>query len=502
MADNLFRAFLRAQPDLDRIFIAAGEGRNFSFREAFALAGRFAAVLAAHDVKSGDRVAVQVDKSPEALFLYLACLRAGAIYLPLNTGYTANEIAYLVADAEPRLFVASEKNSHAIASLMKQGEVLTLEADGTGSLMTEAASAGPDFADADLSMNDVAAILYTSGTTGRSKGAMLTHGNLYANASSLRNAWHYTAEDVLLHALPIYHTHGLFVATNLCLLSGARMIMLPKFDPDAVFQALPHASVMMGVPTYYTRLLKEDRLNRQATRHMRLFISGSAPLLAETHREWSARTGHQILERYGMTETNMIASNPYAGPRVPGSVGLALPGVEVRIADQDGQPLKAREVGIIEVRGANVFHGYWRMPERSDKDFRKDGFFITGDMGYLDAQNYLTIVGREKDLIISGGLNIYPKEVENEIDALAGIEESAVIGLPHADLGEAVTAVIVAKKDAALGEKEILARLSGKLARFKHPKRAIFVSELPRNSMGKVQKSILRDRFKDLYRAG
>ena len=499
MADNLFQRFLRAA-DPDKLFVTAPGRPPISYREAFAIAGRLAHVLVRHGVVPGDRVAVQVEKSPEALFLYLACLRAGAVYLPLNTGYTPAELTYFVGDAEPRLLVCSEKNQPKIAAALPGTELLTLGDDGlSGSLAAEAAGAPPDFPDADIGMNDLASLLYTSGTTGRSKGAMLSHGNLASNAETLKQAWRFSDRDVLLHALPLFHIHGLFVAGNVTMMSGAAMILLPKFDLNAIFGALPGASVMMGVPTFYTRMLQDPRLNPDTTRHMRLFVSGSAPLLAETHRQWRMRTGHDILERYGMTETGMNTSNPYDGARIPGSVGLPLPGVELRIAGEDGAPLPPDEIGMIEIRGPNVFQGYWRMPDKTAAEFRPDGFFITGDLGTVDAQGYVRIVGRDKDLIISGGFNIYPKEIESLIDDLPGVEESAVVGLPHHDFGEAVTAFIVPKPDAALSEKTVLAAFADTLARFKHPKRVIFLDQLPRNSMGKVQKSLMRESYKDLY---
>ncbi|HEY1876320.1 MAG TPA: malonyl-CoA synthase, partial [Rhizomicrobium sp.] len=448
----------------------------------------------------GDRVAVQVEKSPNAVCLYLACLRAGAVYLPLNTGYTPSELSYFVADAEPRLFVCASRNLEKISGVLPKIDYLTLDDDGGwGSLIQEAAGQPQDFPDAEVGMSDLASILYTSGTTGRSKGAMLTHGNLCSNAESLRDTWHFTDRDVLLHALPIFHIHGLFVAINVTLISGASMILLPKFDLDAIFTSLPKATVMMGVPTFYTRLLGDSRLDPEITRNIRLFISGSAPLLADTHREWQARTGHAILERYGMTETNMNTSNPYDGPRVPGSVGLPLPGVELRIASKEGVALPQGKIGFIEVRGPNVFKGYWRMPDKTAAEFRADGYFITGDLGRIDENGYVHIMGRDKDLIISGGFNVYPKEIESLIDELPGVIESAVVGLPHRDFGEGVTACVVAGKDAILTEKNVLAALAGKLAKFKHPKRVIFVDELPRNTMGKVQKNLIREKFSKLY---
>ena len=500
MPDNLFTRFVAAAADPEKPFLRPPDSAVLSFREVFATAGRFAHVLARHGVQPGDRVAVQAEKSPAALILYLACLRAGAVYLPLNTGYTPAELAYFVQDAEPRLFVSSERNREKIQAALPPLEFLTIGDDGrTGSLIGEAASAPAEFADAPVGMPDLASILYTSGTTGRSKGAMLSHGNLFSNAEALKQAWAFSADDVLLHALPIFHIHGLFVATNVSLLSGAGMLFLPKFEPDAVFKALPQATVMMGVPTFYTRLLKDSRLNRDATGHMRLFISGSAPLLPETHREWQARTGHAILERYGMTETNMNTSNPYRGLRIPGSVGLPLPGVEVRIADSEGNPVREGEIGMIEIRGPNVFQGYWRMPEKTKAEFRKDGFFITGDMGVIGSDGYLSIVGRSKDLIITGGLNVYPREIESLLDDIPGVEESAVVGLPHDDFGEGVTAFLVLKNGAQLTEAEVLNALRDRLARFKLPKRVIFLAQLPRNTMGKVQKSALRQEYAALY---
>jgi malonyl-CoA/methylmalonyl-CoA synthetase len=500
MTDNLFQRVKNAVTDADRTLILPPGRPPLSYGACFAVAARFAHVLAHHGVRPGDRVAVQVEKSPNALCLYLACLRAGAVYLPLNTGYTPSELAYFVGDAEPRLFVCATGNLEKISAALPPLTFLTLDDDGeSGSLISQAAAMSEDFPDAGVTMSDLASILYTSGTTGRSKGAMLSHGNLCSNAESLKGLWHFTANDVLLHALPIFHIHGLFVAINVTLVSGASTILLPKFDPDAIFRALPAATVMMGVPTFYTRLLADQRLGCEVTRNIRLFISGSAPLLAETHCEWQARTGHAILERYGMTETNMNTSNPYDGLRLPGSVGLALPGVELRIASKDGVSLPQGEIGLIEVRGPNVFKGYWRMPDKTAAEFRADGFFITGDLGRIDENGYLHILGRDKDLIISGGFNVYPKEIESLIDELPGVTESAVVGLPHRDFGEGVTACIVTGKGATLTEKDVLDALAGRLAKFKHPKRVIFVDELPRNTMGKVQKNLIRERFSRLY---
>ncbi len=499
---NLFDRFKTGIADPARPAIETATGETLTYADVIALSGRLAGALTALGVKEGDRVAVQAEKSVPALILYLAALRAGAVFLPLNTAYTPAEIAYFLDDAEPTLFVCDPGKLAALEPLAAKAgaRTATLDARGEGSLMEAARQAGEDFATAPRAGDDLAAILYTSGTTGRSKGAMLTHDNLVSNALTLRDHWRFTAEDVLIHALPIYHTHGLFVATNCVLFAGATMIFQPKFDPDAVFAALPRATALMGVPTFYTRLLQDPRLNRETTAHMRLFVSGSAPLLADTHRDWQARTGHAILERYGMTETNMNTSNPYEGDRVPGTVGFPLPGVSLRVADPEtGQVLPQGEIGVIEVKGPNVFKGYWRMPEKTAAEFRADGFFITGDLGKVDERGYVHIVGRGKDLIITGGFNVYPKEVETEIDAMPGVVESAVIGVPHPDFGEGVTAVVVADTNAALSETDVLAALSERLARFKQPKRVIVVSELPRNTMGKVQKNVLRETYKDLY---
>jgi malonyl-CoA/methylmalonyl-CoA synthetase len=498
MNGNLFELIHRSAAAGGRPAIRSVDGQVLDYAGLVARSGQLANALGDLGVQPGDRVAVQVEKSPEAILLYLACLRAGAVYLPLNTAYTLTELAYFIGDAEPRLVVCSPDRREALAA-SGSAVVGTLDAGGRGSLSERADAASPDFTDVARWPDDLAAILYTSGTTGRSKGAMLSHANLASNALTLRQAWRFTADDVLLHALPIFHTHGLFVATNVTLLSGASMIFLPKFDAGAVLRLLPDATVMMGVPTFYVRLLQEQGLE-QAARNIRLFVSGSAPLLAETHREWQARTGHAILERYGMTETNMNTSNPYDGPRVPGSVGPPLAGVEVRITDPEtGSPLGAGEVGMIEVRGPNVFSGYWRMPEKTAAEFRVEGFFITGDLGTIDERGYVHIVGRAKDLVISGGFNVYPKEVEDEIDALPGVVESAVIGLPHPDLGEGVTAVVVTAPGAALNEAGVQAALAERLAGYKRPKRVLFVPDLPRNTMGKVQKAELRNRWADLY---
>jgi malonyl-CoA/methylmalonyl-CoA synthetase len=490
-------------PDSPRPFLRLPSGRSYTYHDIHGLAGRIACALALRGVVPGDRVTAQIEKSPEAVALYLACLRLGAVFVPLNTAYTLAELNYFLEDSQPRVAVVPP-GTLAGARAAGAGQVETLDARGTGSLMQLAATCS----DADLPAFDarpdaLAALLYTSGTTGRSKGAMLTHANLASNAATLAEAWRFTAEDVLLHALPIFHVHGLFVAINTVLASGSSMLFLPKFDADEVVRLLPQATVMMGVPTFYTRLLQHPGLTRESTRNMRLFVSGSAPLLAETHREFHARTGHAILERYGMSETLMNTSNPYDGDRVPGSVGPPLNDVDIRVCDPDsGAPLTQPDaIGMLEVRGPNVFSGYWRMPEKTAAELRQDGFFITGDLGRIDARGYVHIVGRGKDLVITGGYNVYPIEVETEIDALPGVIESAVIAVPHPDFGEGVTAVVVTDKAANIDEAAVRGALEQRLAKFKLPKRVLFVDELPRNTMGKVQKSVLRERYRDLYKA-
>ncbi len=502
MNANIFDRIERSITDPAKTAIATSDGQTISYADLIALSGRLANVLISLGVKPGDRVAVQVEKSVPALVLYLATVRAGAVYLPLNTAYTLAELEYFIGDAEPSLVVCDPAKREGIEKLAAKVEaaVETLDAKGQGTLMDAAANASDAFVTVQRASDDLAAILYTSGTTGRSKGAMLSHDNLVSNALTLKEIWRFTADDVLIHALPIYHTHGLFVASNVVLFSGASMIYLPKFDTDEVLGLMPRATALMGVPTFYVRLLQHPGLSKQATSGMRLFVSGSAPLLAETHREWSTRTGHAILERYGMTETNMNTSNPYDGDRVPGTVGMPLPGVSVRITNtESGEELATNEIGMIEVNGPNVFKGYWRMPEKTASEFRPDGFFITGDLGKIDERGYVHILGRGKDLVITGGFNVYPKEIEEEIDAISGVFESAVIGVPHKDFGEGVTAVVVRSKGADIDEKSILAALDGRLAKFKLPKQVVFIDDLPRNTMGKVQKNVLREKFADLY---
>lgn len=499
---NLFSRLFDGLDDPKRLAIETHDGAHISYGDLIARAGKMANVLVARGVKPGDRVAVQVEKSVANIVLYLGTVRAGAVYLPLNTAYTLNELDYFIGDAEPSLVVCDPAKAEGLAPVAAKvkAKVETLGPDGKGSLTDAADKASSEFATVPRENDDLAAILYTSGTTGRSKGAMLTHDNLASNSLSLVDYWRFTDKDVLIHALPIYHTHGLFVATNVTLFARASMIFLPKLDPDLIIKLMARATVLMGVPTFYTRLLQNPALSRDTTKHMRLFISGSAPLLADTHREWSARTGHAVLERYGMTETNMNTSNPYDGERVPGAVGFPLPGVSVRVTDPEtGKELPREEIGMIEVKGPNVFKGYWRMPEKTKAEFRPDGFFITGDLGKIDAKGYVHILGRGKDLVISGGFNVYPKEIESEIDAMPGVVESAVIGVPHADFGEGVTAVLVCNKGADVSEASVLNALDGRLAKFKMPKRVFVVDELPRNTMGKVQKNVLRDTYKDIY---
>ena len=499
MSGNLFSSFANTIPDRGRVFLLAGK-REISFGHAFECAARFAHLLASRGVKRGDRVAVQVEKSPEAVFLYFACLRLGAIYVPFNPAYTADELIYLLSDAEPALVVCTPEKETAARSIFG-GPVLTLGADGkAGSLIQEAKDLRPDFADADMAHEELAAILYTSGTTGRSKGAMLSHGNLKSNALVLKELWQFSDRDVLLHVLPIFHTHGLFVAINVALAAAASIIFLPKFDPDLIFRELPRATVMMGVPTLYVRLLSDPRLGVAAVRHMRLFVSGSAPLPIEVFNQWQERTGFTLLERYGMTETNMNTSNPYVGARKPGTVGLPLPGTELRIVDKNGDAVPRGEVGLITVRGPNVFQGYWRQPDKTRAELHADGFFVTGDLGLKDADGYISIVGRGKELVITGGLNVYPREVESSLNAVPGVSDSAVFGLPHPDLGEGVTAAVVAEN--GITEAGILAALEKGLANFKRPKRILFVDEIPRNAMGKVQKPLLQKKYCGLYTEG
>ena len=484
---------LAAKGARDKIFATRPGAADVTYGALFDGAAQMAARLQAAGLAPGDRVAVQVEKSLEAVQLYLGTVLAGGVFLPLNTAYTGGEVGYFITDATPRVVVCDPARKDEIAALAPEAALFTLGPHGAGSVFDAPLT---DLTPVPRTADDLAAILYTSGTTGRSKGAMLSHANLASNSETLREVWRFTGEDVLIHALPIFHTHGLFVATNVVLLAGASVHFLPRFDADAIVAAMPGATVLMGVPTFYTRILEHPGLTRKTVSNMRLFISGSAPLLVDTHERWAAATGHRILERYGMTETNMNTSNPYDGDRRAGTVGLPLPGMELRVITNEGAA-EPGEIGVIEVRGPNVFQGYWQMPEKTAEELRPDGWFLTGDQGFVDADGYVTIVGREKDMIITGGFNVYPKEVESVLDEVPGVKESAVIGVPHPDLGEAVVAVVV--RDTTVDAQGIAAALAGRLARFKRPKQTLFLPDLPRNTMGKVQKKTLREEFAGLF---
>jgi malonyl-CoA/methylmalonyl-CoA synthetase len=504
----------RYPADLDSDCIETHDGLVYRWRDLKRATARIANWLASLNLERGARVAVQVEKSPECLMLYLATLRAGLVYLPLNTAYQRAELEYFLRDAEPSVFVCSPQRLREIepvARAARCAHVLTLGEERDGTLLEAAAPFGDSFRTARSAPDDLAAILYTSGTTGRSKGAMLSHRNLASNALTLDEFWGFKVArdagrpDVLLHALPLFHVHGLFVASHAALLAGAKTLMLPRFDLRQVLERLPRSTVMMGVPTFYTRLLAEPAFGREHCRQMRLFIAGSAPLLAETHVQFEQRTGHRILERYGMSETLMLVSNPYFeadGPRIAGTVGVPLPGVEVRVVGDDGTPCAVGEIGGVQVKGPNVFGGYWRMPEKTKEEFTEDGWFKTGDVGHFGGtklpERYLTLVGRSKDLIISGGYNVYPKEIEGYIDEMPGVVESAVIGLPHPDFGEAVAAVVVGKGN-AVDAARIVGALKNQIANYKVPKRVFIVDDLPRNTMGKVQKNVLRDRYRNTF---
>lgn len=503
MTNPLYDSLFAGHEGRDDVFLHCADGDTVSYRAFLEKAGRIANALRHIGMSAGDRVAVHVHKSPTALALYAACIKAGVVFLPLNTAYTPSELEYFIGDSEASVFVCDPDEVDALASMAaKVGcRLLTLDADGAGSLPDLAERQPAEFAPMPRSEDDLAALLYTSGTTGRSKGAMLTQGNLLSNARALVEAWRFDENDVLLHALPIFHAHGLFVATNVTLLAGGSMIFLPKFEMDVVLQTLRGATAMMGVPTFYTRLLDDPRFDADLVRHMRLFISGSAPLLAETHECFEARTGHRILERYGMTETGMNTSNPYDGERRAGTVGFPLPGVEVKICHSEtGEEVPLGEIGVLWVRGPNVFKGYWRMPDKTREELRDDGYFITGDLARIDEDGYIHIVGRGKDLIISGGYNIYPKEIELFLDAQPGVKESAVVGVPHSDFGEGVVAVLVPESGGGLDTTALDAAARVALAGFKRPKRYEIVEELPRNTMGKVQKNQLREQFAGVFR--
>ena len=504
---NLFAALRAAFPAaMNEVAIETETGLIYSWHDLERATAMMANLLGSLGLPAGSRIAVQVEKSVEAAVLYLATLRAGYVFLPLNTAYQSAEIEYFIGNAEPAVVVCSSKNFGWVSKIaFKAGtqNVFTLDDDRTGSLLERAAHCSDQHEVAVMQTDDLAAILYTSGTTGRSKGAMLSHGNMLSNALVLKDYWGWRPGDVLIHALPIFHVHGLFVALHGALINGSKMLWFSKFDPKAVVQKLPEATVFMGVPTLYVRLLAEPGLDKAAVRNMRLFVAGSAPLLIETFNDWQQRTGHTILERYGMSETAMLTSNPYkpeqGGERRGGTVGFALPGVNLRVQDDDGKDLPTGEIGGIQVKGPNIFKGYWRMPEKTKEEFTADGFFKTGDVGKIDERGYITIVGRSKDLIISGGYNVYPAEIEGYINDMAGVAESALVGVPHPDFGEVGVAIVIAKPDAALEPGEIVMELKSRLANFKIPKQCFVVAELPRNTMGKVQKNLLREQYKSLF---
>ena len=497
--DNLFGVHLKN----DAPFLYLLDGQIITYRKFLVKSAKIANTLTEMGLKPGDCVAIQVEKSPEMLNIYAACAQAGLVFLPLNPSYTVDELKYFIENSEARLIICDQKNKKDLKIIAEDLNILieTLNNNSTGSIIDKTNSAPEYFKTVARSKTDLAALLYTSGTTGKSKGAMLTQANLLSNGNVLMSEWQFSKNDVLLHALPLFHTHGLFVATNVILAAGGSIMFLPKFNLDEIIKQLPKCSAMMGVPTFYTRLLADDRFNKKLVEHMRLFVSGSAPLLSETHIQFEKITGHRILERYGMTETNMNTSNPYNGERRAGTVGQPLPGVDLKIADPEtGKELSADQIGQIEVRGPNVFKGYWKMPKKTKAELRENGFFITGDLGKIDKDGYVHILGRDKDLIISGGYNIYPKELEEILDDQDGVLESAVIGVPHVDFGETPIAIIVQETEMTPDLIAINNNLTKSLARYKHPKKIILVDELPRNTMGKVQKNILRNEYKDLFK--
>ena len=503
MNANLYSLFRSRFPrDLDDCWIETADALYYSWRDLERGSAKIANLLESLNLPSGSRIAAQVEKSPEALMLYLATVRAGFVYLPLNTAYRAAEMSYFIEDAAPAVVVCAPENFGWVSQIAFKngtGHVFTLDEPrngrNSGSLLSRAAHLSDEFTTVHREADDLAAILYTSGTTGRSKGAMLSHGNLAANIKVLHEVWHWQAGDVLLHALPLFHIHGLFIAAHGALMNGSKMIFLSKFESASVIHHLPRSTIFMGVPTYYVRLLSDPQFDRSTCEKVRLFVSGSAPLLTETFDDFKQRTGHTILERYGMSETGMLTSNPYEGNRKAGTVGPALPDVSVRIVTTQGTHCAVDEIGDIQVKGPNVFQGYWQMPEKTAEEFTSDRYFKTGDVGRMDNEGYISIVGRSKDLIISGGYNVYPKEIESVIDELPGVLESAVIGIAHPDFGEAVTAVIVPREGYKLSETDIIAVLKEKIANFKVPKHVHVVEELPRNTMGKVQKNLLREKF-------
>ena len=495
MTNTLYDALIAPHANNPAPFLDLDDGSRWSYADFVTRVAQLAHVLRGAGVAVGDRVVVQAPKCADAIALYGAAVQVGAIYLPLNTAYTQSEIRYFVDDASPSLVVCDPSSLTAMTEICENSnaKAMTLAADGTGSLSRKADVQPQTFETAERGPDDLAALLYTSGTTGRSKGAMLSHKNLLSNAVSLTDLWQITDQDRLIHALPIFHTHGLFVAMNTALLAGAQVRFMQAFNVDAVIEELPRSTLLMGVPTFYTRLLDDNRLTKEQVANMRLFISGSAPLLAETHTAFEQRTGLRILERYGMTETNMITSNPYDGERVAGTVGYPLPGTEVMLTN-DGAAVQTGEVGMIEVRGDNVFQGYWNMPEKTAEELRDSGFFITGDLGVASEDGRISIVGRQKDLIISGGYNIYPKEIEDVINDVDGVVESAVFGIAHPDFGESVLAAVVLE-NANSDDLDIATQVEPQLARFKHPRRYIMMDTLPRNTMGKVQKNVLRETY-------
>ncbi|MGI9290620.1 MAG: malonate--CoA ligase [Gammaproteobacteria bacterium] len=499
---NLFSVFERRFPDDQRkTLLRTSSGRTYSYMEGLDETSRMARCLSDLGLQPGNRVTVQVEKSPEAVWLYLACLRGGLIFHPLNTDYQLDELVYFVNNAEPAVIICDPEKEQLFSELAKGKtcEVLTLDKNGNGSFSDATQETPPDFSTVQCKTDDIAVLLYSSGTTGLPKGAMLTHGNLAANTATLVESWGFSETDRLLHALPIYHAHGLFVALGCTLMSGSSMLFLPKFNTDEVIDGIPNCTVMMGVPTFYTRLLNDERFDKELCAGMRLFISGSAPLLAEHFTAFEERTGQAILERYGMTETSMNASNPLDGERRPGSVGPALPGISLRVVDDEDRELTPGEIGQLQIKGPNVFSGYWRMRQKTKEEFTEDGYFRTGDEALIEKDGYVTIVGRSKDMIISGGLNVFPKEVEESINASVGVIESAVIGAPHDDFGEGVIGVIVCKPGVKIVEDELIASLRGRMAAYKVPKKLFMIEELPRNAMGKVQKNELRKHYANTF---
>ena len=490
--DNLFSVYANS----NKIFIET-ESQKYSFKEFDDLVNKIANLLIASDLSEGDRVLVKLEKSIFSFALYIASIRAGGIFVPVNNDYTASEIDYFIENSIPYIFISNDESIKKVQN--RNLKTFSLNSDMSGTFLENIKTQNTSFVPIERKKNDIASILYTSGTTGRSKGAMLSHNNLFSNTKELLKIWKFNENDALLHALPIYHIHGLFVACNLCLISGAKIHFIQKFQTEKVIEYLPKSTVMMGVPTFYTRLLESKKLNSQITENIRVFISGSAPLLSETHKEFEKVTGHKILERYGMTETNMNTSNPYDGERRAGTVGIPLPGINIRITDPETNvKLGSEKIGMIEIKGENIFEGYWTMEEQTKDSFTVDGYFITGDLGKFSSDGYLSIIGRNKDLIISGGLNIYPKEIEVVIDGINYVKESAIIGIPHKDFGEAVLAIVVANNE-KISETTIMKVIQTKLAKFKQPKKIIFVSELPRNAMGKVQKQTLRNNYNKIF---